>query len=149
MDEIIFDFVERVKLFNALLTNEYKLTESPYNLSGKAFPKTGFILYGDIKIRYNFHGRGCTFYMDEIEVNFNVDASNIHQIMIGSYSIKKFIETSNYHSFKFMKEINEILELCEEKGVLMKRLPNDLGSWHVNEAWYNSIKKGNGVKNSW
>jgi hypothetical protein len=126
---------------------KYQLTDIPYNLKGRAFPKMGLENVNGIDVKYQFHGRGCTLNWDGNEVNYDIDASSVHDIMISIYPISRFIQTSpqfrdspytNYSS----EEIYSILQSLESKGVLMTRKVSDLGSFHVNNIWYESFRDG-------
>ena len=145
IEDIIFNFCSYIKNFHQHLVEKYQLTDIPYNLKGRSFPKMGIENVNGVDVKYQFHGRGCTLNWDGNEVNYDIDASSVHDIMISIYPVSRFIQTSpqfrellytNYSS----EEIYSILKLLESKGVLITRKPSDLGSFHVNNVWYESFR---------
>jgi hypothetical protein len=72
-------------------------------------------------------------------------------ITITSYEIVRFIQTdplfneSIYINYTY-EQMHSVMELLELKGVLMTRKPKDLGSFHINEAWYDAFKSGKGFE---
>lgn len=140
---VIFSFVEYVKRFHHYLTMAYNLDDIPFNVSGKSFPKSDEVIIDGHVVKYQFHGRGCSFHWNETEVFYNTDAVSANQIMIGAYGLNRFIESSKLADKAYsFEEITALMESCEEIGVFMARKPNDLGSWHVNEVWYEYFKNG-------
>jgi hypothetical protein len=147
IEYIIFNFCSYVKRFHQHLIEKYQLADIPYNLKGKAFPKMGLEDVNGVDVKYQFHGRGCTLNWNGNEVNYDIDASSVHDIMISIYPVSRFIQTSpqfrelpyaNYSS----EEIYSVLQLLESRGVLMTRKLSDLGSFHVNNVWYESFRDG-------
>jgi hypothetical protein len=147
IEKVLFSFTTYIKRFHEHLVAKYQLTDIPYNVKGREFPKKGIENIDDDDVEYQFHGGGCTFKWGEIEINYDIDASSVHGITISGYPIGKFIQTSP--QFKFLPyidysyaEMQPVLESLEKKGVLMTRKPSDLGSFHINEVWYESYKDG-------
>lgn len=137
IDTVIFSYVSYIKRFHEFLVRKYELTDIPYNVCGKMFPKFGSFLIDGHAIKYQFHGRGCSFYWNNIEVIYNVDAGSKNQILLGGYGLLKFMVSSEVITEELsFDETMVILNDCECRGVFMRRKPNDLGSFHVNEVWY-------------
>jgi len=147
IEKVLFSFTHYVKRFHEHLVAKYQLTDIPYNVQGREFPKTGIENIDDVDVEYQFHGGGCTFKWGNIEINYNIDASSVHGITISCYPIEKFIQTAPqfkhlpYANYSY-DEMQPVLESLEKKGVLMSRKPSDLGSFHINEVWYDSYKAG-------
>lgn len=141
----IFLLVNHIKDFHDFLTQAYSLNDIPYNLSGKIFSKKGEVLINDAQVNYHFHGNGCTLVWNNCEIEYAIDVVSRHGIKIGAYGIGKFLNTlpsgENIESYSF-EEMTTILQQLELNGVLMTRKPEDMGSWHVNEEWYQSCKVG-------
>lgn len=143
-EEALFLLVDYIKDFHESLIHAYNLDDIPYNLSGKVFPKKGVIAIKEAKINYHFHGNGCTLVWNNIEIEYAIDPISKHEIKIGAYSISQFLATlpgEGDGRFSF-EEISTTLQQLESRGILMKRKPEDLESWHVNDEWYQSRKEG-------
>lgn len=143
IDDLLFEYVSYIKIFNAYLQKEYELKDIPYNLSGKAFPKIGSVIIDSLKVDYRFHGRGCTLNWKGFDVFFNVDAVSKHQIIVTLGGWERFLETRipNFNDLHLSDKTSEIMEDLEQRGIFMKRKPSDLGTFHVNELWYKAYKE--------
>jgi len=147
--EVLAEFTGYIKHFNQHLTSKYQLNDTPFKFRGQAFPKKGVEEIDAFTVRYQFHGLGCTLDWAGREISFGVDVSSVHDITITSYEIVRFIQTdplfreSIYINYTY-DQMHSVLELLELKGVLMTRKPKDLGSFHINEAWYDAFKSGKG-----
>jgi len=147
LEAILFDFCTYVKEFHEHLIVKYNLTDIPYNVKGRAFPKAGIENINNIEVKYKFHGRGCTLDWNGIEIGFNVDTTSINSLMLSCYSFGKFIQTypktkSSEFSHYSYDELHTVLEFLEKKGVLMTRKKLDLGAFHINEKWYEAYQLG-------
>lgn len=142
IEPLLFEYVSYIKKFHTYLQEKYQLTDIPYNVSGKAFAKTGSVIIDSVKVDYRFHGQGCTLYCDKFHINFDVDASSIHQTIVSPGAMDMFLKSriESYDATSLSSEIRGILEEFEKKGIFMKRKPSDLGTFHVNELWYDSYK---------
>lgn len=147
IEKVLFCFTNYVKRFHEHLIAKYQLTDIPYNVKGREFPKKGIEKIDNVVVEYQFHGSGCTLKWGEIEINYDIDPSSAHGTTISSYPIGRFIQTTPefkhlpYVNYSF-DEMQPLLESLEKEGVLMTRKPSDLGSFHINEAWYQSRKDG-------
>jgi hypothetical protein len=56
-EQLLFGYVSYIKDFNTYLTKEYGLTDIPYHVAGKAFPKIGSVVINNVKVDYRWHGR--------------------------------------------------------------------------------------------
>ena len=147
IEKVLFSFTNYVKRFHQYLIAKYQLTDIPYNVKGREFPKKGIENIDKVAVEYQFHGGGCTLKWGEIEINYDIDASSVHGITISCYPIGRFIQTASqfkdspYAHYTY-DEMNPVFESLEKKGILMTRKPSDLGSFHINEVWYESYKDG-------
>jgi len=139
-EDILFEYVKRIKRFNNLICIRYQLDDIPFNLSGKAFPKIGSLVDDNGRtISYRFHGRGATFFEEEVETYFSIDTSSKYQIIISVGGFYCFLKT-------YLKDYDEgfpleqMMEELEQRGVFIQRKHSDLGVFHVNEQWYHSLE---------
>lgn len=141
-EKLLFEYVSYIKEFNAFLTHRYQLSDLPYNVAGKAFARIGSVVINGDVVEYRFHGRGFTLFWKGLEIFSNVDATSIHQIIITPGGMQCFLQTrlGQAEKGKFLDQLDDMLDVFEEKGVFMKRLSSDLGTYHVNESWYAAYK---------
>lgn len=133
-EDALFDYVTRIKKFNGLISDKYQLTDIPYNVSGKAFPKIGTIEDGlKNEISYRFHGRGATFWERDIEMFFDVNASSKHQIIISEHGFYVFLKCC-FEDYNEQFPLAALMEGFADRGIFIQRNPSD--SFHVNENWY-------------
>src|SRR5258708_16126375 len=145
IEKVLFDFVYYVKRFNQYLTDKYQLKDNPFNVKGRAFPKSALEIIETIPVEYKFHGGGCTIKWEGLEIMYNIDVSSINDIVVSSYEIVKFISTNpqfSTHLNYSYDSMHHILEILEKKRVLMTRKPSDLGAFHINLSWYEIYKDG-------
>jgi hypothetical protein len=142
IEPLLFEYMSYVKRFLAYLGEKYQLTDIPFDMSGKAFPRIGSVTIDSQKIDYRFHGRGCTLYWGKLHIYYDIDATSIHQTIISPSGMDMFLEPiiKNYDKTNISNEMMNILIEFENLGVLMKRKPSDLGTFHVNELWFKSFK---------
>ncbi|WP_346320978.1 hypothetical protein [Chitinophaga sp. YIM B06452] len=143
-EDILFEYTDRIHLFNDTLVQKYGLKDIPYNVSGKSFPKTGEVYIGDKLINYRFHGRGATIFWEGAEIKFDIDAPGKHKIITSSWPYRKFLS----HFIEGFKEeeypfdfIDQLLTGFEERGIFMSR-EMDEEVYHINEVWYELRKQG-------
>jgi hypothetical protein len=142
MENALFDFARYVKLFHGYLTEKYQLNSHPFDVKGRAFAKSGTEIIDNLPVEYKFHGGGCTLNWGGREIMYNVDVTSVNDIVISSYELVRFIQTDPEYSIPYsFNDARLVLESLEEKGVLMKRKPSDLGSFHIKSDWYEAYKK--------
>lgn len=142
-ENILFEYVKKIKKFNELLIEQYQLTDIPYNVSNKKCPKKGVIANEqDRPVSYNFHGRGATFFEDGIEVNFLVQANSRCQIIVPFNGFESFLSTYLEKYEENTRLLEDIMVEFELRGIFLTRTVWDLWSFHVNETWYEAKLKG-------
>lgn len=143
-EDVLFEYTDRIHLFNSSLIGKFELKDVPYNESGKSFPKIGELYIGDRLVHYRFHGRGATVFWDGAEIKFDIDASSIHKIITSSWPYLKFLSHSidgfeeEKYPFSF---IDQLMTRFEERGVFMARKINE-EVYHINKVWYENRKLG-------
>jgi hypothetical protein len=141
-EDYLFVQVEKIKTFNDLLTEKYHLTDIPYNVSGRAFPKIGEIINRNgQKISYRFHGAGATFWEEGLEVIFAISPNSKYKIRINVGDFYCFLKTY-LTDYEEPVPLDDIMENFEERGIFIKRKPSELGHLHVNEVWFESKLSG-------
>lgn len=145
-EQLLFGYVSYIKDFNTYLTKEYGLTDIPYNVAGKAFPKIGSVVINNVKVDYRWHGRGCTLFWGKLEIFFNVDAPSVNQIIITPGGMYCYLQTklSDAEKENYLGRSDEMLEQFEKHGAFVKRRPGGPGTFQVNEAWYSEYATGMG-----
>ena len=142
-EDILFEYVKKIKNFNELLIKNYQLTDIPYNVSNEKLPKKGTITNEKGRtISYNFHGKGATFFEEEIEVDFLVQASSKCQIIIPFNGFESFLSTYLEKHEENTRLLEDIMVEFEHRGIFLTRTIWDLWSFHVNETWYEAKLKG-------
>jgi hypothetical protein len=142
-EDVLFEYVKKVKRFNELITNKYQLIDLPYNVSGRLFPKIGEIEdENGIIISYRFHGRGATFYEGLTKIHFDVDTNSKYQIIVSIGGFYCFLKTY-VKDYDENFPVEQLMEEFELRGMFIKRKISDLGGFHVNEIWYESKLKNN------
>lgn len=142
-ENLLFEYVKKIKKFNELLIRKYRLRDIPSNVLRHEFPKKGTIINEHGKtISYNFHGGGATFFEEEIEVNFLGQANSKYQIVIPFNGFERFLSTYLEKYEENTRLLEDIMLEFEHRGVFIKRSIWDLWSFHVNETWYEAKLKG-------
>ncbi|MBO9154079.1 DUF6896 domain-containing protein [Chitinophaga sp. GCM10012297] len=143
-ENVLFEYTDRIHIFNDSLVRKYKLKDIPYNESGKSFPKIGELYVEDKLISYRFHGRGATIFWDKAEIKFDIDALSNHKIITSSWPylefLSHFIDDFKEEEYPF-SFIDQLLIGFEERGLFMERKINEK-VYHINEAWYEHRKSG-------
>jgi hypothetical protein len=147
IEKALFGLVTYVKRFHEHLHAKYQLTNILHHVRQREFPRKGIENIDEVNVEYHFHGLGCTLKWGEMEINYGVDESSVHGITISGYPIEKFTESAPQfkhlpYSIYSGSEMDLELENLEKIGVLMTRKPCDLGSFHINEVWYESYGDG-------
>ena len=142
IENIFYKYISLIKTFNESLIKYYNLSENPYNSSGKLFPKIGSILIDRVEVKYRFHGRGCTFFWNELEIFFNVDPNNRNPIIITPGGVYTFLNNYStvYNTNNFSEKTEELILDFTQKSILI--LERYLGAeiYYLNEEWYKSFK---------
>ena len=91
-DYYLFKYLERILEFERELTTFFNLSDIAYNEQDK-FPKSGIIEFGGKEIGYQFHGNGCTFTDDGIEVGYSIYTDRKNYIATAPFEFMQFINT--------------------------------------------------------
>ena len=143
-EEVLFEYANRIHLFNDFLVQKFELKDIPYNESGRAFPKIGSLEINNEVINYRFHGRGATLFWDGIEMKFDIDANSNHRIITSSWPYLTFLSgyVNNFDESRYpFSLIDQVLVSFEKKGFLMARKEGE-SVFHINELWYEKRKLG-------
>ncbi|WP_127132527.1 DUF6896 domain-containing protein [Pseudoflavitalea rhizosphaerae] len=142
-EQILFECVQIIKKFNNQLAVSYSLSDIPYNLAGKMFPKIGSLYIDGMEFKYRFHGSGCTIFFNNHELYFGIDPTCVNQIIITPGGFNGFLKTFiiDYEKYQIVYKIDPLFEKLEAKGVFV-RTQSDQVRFHVNEEWIESYKIG-------
>ena len=108
-------------------------------MSGKEFPKIGEVFINAEKVKYRFHGQGCTIFWGQLNIFFNIDANEDQNKIVLTqggwvYYLKSYF--SNFEEIEKIVDARKILISFEERGIFIKRKSNDYGCFNINENWF-------------
>lgn len=129
--QIILDFERVVKI-------KYDLTSVRW-LRVERFPKVGTVILKSQEVSYRFHGSGCTFSVDKVEVNYNVDVGEVDYLVTSPWFFFRYC-TTKYSELEgvFTEQSSHmaLLEL-EQKGIL-KRDDIPYSGFRISSKWLES-----------
>ncbi|WP_409415977.1 DUF6896 domain-containing protein [Flavobacterium sp. PS2] len=113
IEEILIEYINFIRTFEALLKNKYKMDVNPCSFSGLGFERKGTI----DGIEYWFHGSGCTVEKDGVIYEYDI---SINEIQFSQWKFSEFIRThSNYQKLNYSADyIDYELYQLIEKGIL-------------------------------
>jgi hypothetical protein len=137
-EEALFRYVKFIKMFNSSMQEEFSVKEVSYNSAGIDFPKEGIVNIDFAKVKYKFHGSGCNLFWDNFTIQYDLNTSDTNMILVSPWKFNQFLKTYLPFTKEQLKDedVYKKLTELENEGVLTKRQPNDLMTFHVSEAWY-------------
>lgn len=123
----LFKLVDLIIWFENGLKTFYHLNDHPYNCQEK-IPKSSSIKIQNEVVSYSFHGIGCTFTTNDIEVNYSIYVNEKDYIVISPWGLMQFLN-SNSNELKekiTQKEALEYLEYMEKDGLVKRYLDHHL-----------------------
>lgn len=144
-EHYIFRYLNEILEFENELKNVYQLQDIPFNELDK-FPKSGLLVLNQKNIEYSYHGNGCTFKYDDIEITYDIYANRVNYIATSPFSIMTYI-----NSYSFKKDHNEkpvtqveVLKYLDELSILgaVKKIFENYLVYEISLVWYaNFLKK--------
>ncbi len=83
------DFIDAICVEYNIIKSEF--TNSPYSFAGVMFPKSGLLKMGDREIEYSFHGAGCDFWVNNLEVRYDFAPFINYNIKVSSWKFLQFV----------------------------------------------------------
>jgi hypothetical protein len=127
-----------VKHLEKDLVNKYNAKGILYNEVGKTIPREGTLIFFNYSVFYKFHGAGCLFKINDLELDYNMAPISDNNIKISPWNFLNFLKTcSNVEDdIKSLDQgqIFNILIEFEKLGILHKT-PESMGSFEVCESW--------------
>ena len=127
-----------VKHLEKELVKRYSLKNIPYNEVGKALPREGTFVFLSCTIYYKFHGAGCLFRINNIELDYDVAPLSSNNIKLSPWKFLNFLKTcsNNENDIKALdqKQVFDILLEFEKCGILIKT-PESIGTFEIQENW--------------
>jgi hypothetical protein len=113
IEEILIEYINFIRTFEALLKNKYKMDVNPCSFSGLGFERKGAI----DGIEYWFHGSGCTVEKDGVIYEYDI---SINEIEFSQWKFSEFIRTHpDYQKLNYSDDyIDYELYQLIEKGIL-------------------------------
>ncbi len=134
--DIFLFYADTIIKFNKRIKQEFSTSNIPYEDAGKLFPKIGTIDIQQVTVPYRFHGAGCTFFWNEIEVYFSVDVTNKNWIVITPGGLQQFLSTYlNVDKIDDLYPIESVLQYLVDETLLLTR-ENSKGTFVLNNESY-------------
>jgi hypothetical protein len=113
IEEILTDYINFIRHFEALLKNKYKQDINPCSFSHTFFKRVGTI----DEIEYWFHGSGCTAKKDGVIYAYDIGGNEIE---FSQWKFSEFIRTHpDYQKLNYSAEFIEYkLYKLINKGIL-------------------------------
>jgi hypothetical protein len=119
----------------------YSLNSIPY-LNKDKIPKAGKLENDGIHLEYKFHGSGCTFILDSIELDYSIYADQENYIVVSPWGFTCFVNTYlNTNTSYTEAQVAEWLELLNFKDVINK-IYEGYFVYEVSFAWYKAFRSG-------
>lgn len=121
------------------LKTHYHIDGIPY-ANQEALPKTNEIQTADGLLKYNFHGSGCTIFLDKVELSYDVYLPSSDYLVTSPW---KFLQFLNCYSNKDEKINEEFVTACftqlEDEKILIRVID---GYWCfvISFKWHNNFK---------
>jgi hypothetical protein len=133
---LIFVFI--VKQLEKELTTQFDLQDIPYNEVNKKIPKKGTFNWRTYLVSFDFHGAGCLFKINNLELDYNIGPLSENNIKISPWKFLNFLKTYP----KVESEINNLDQellfniLIEfEKAKILNKIPESMGTFEICEPW--------------
>ncbi|MBS7230927.1 hypothetical protein KHA90_07810 [Flavobacterium psychroterrae] len=111
--EILTDYINFIRAFEALLKDKYKSDKNPCSFSSTFFDRKGII----DGIDYYFHGSGCTAEKDGVKYEYDI---RVNEIKFSQWKFSELIRTHpDYQKLNYSDEyIDYELYQLINKGIL-------------------------------
>jgi hypothetical protein len=116
IEEILTNYINFIRAFEALLKDKYKSDKNPCNFSHTFFKRVGTIE----EIEYWFHGSGCTATKDGVIYAYDISIFGKDEIQFSQWEISELIRTHpDYQKLNYSDDYIEY-ELYQliNKGIL-------------------------------
>lgn len=132
----LFHYTQLILEFEDVLKNNFKLPDHPWQCL-KMFPRRGVVTEGPDSYSYHFHGRGCSFDYNGLEVHYDYVITEPNYLTTVPWKFWRFVTT--FAKREGRQELSEIqiaeaLEALSGKGPIVKIDPQ-FPNYQINFQW--------------
>lgn len=132
---ILYFYVNYILRCEKIIKDEYSLTDHPY-LNKKRIPKKGEVIFNGGFLEYNFHGSGCSFLFENIDIDYDIYIDRSNYIVTSPWKFKKFIDSFSRNVID-ERDVEQWLEILKDNGVVEKVF-TDYSIFEISFEWYSN-----------
>jgi hypothetical protein len=140
--ECLFQYVQLILRFETALKKIYNLKDNPYRCQ-HFFPRAGKLETMADLFTYRFHGAGCSFEHNNVEVHYDYHIIEDNYLTTVSWKFWRFVVTySNLKGWANLTndEVDHELEALTSTKAIQRLYPHNL-VYQINFSWVESFRR--------
>ena len=137
---LLSTYVELILKCENILKEKYEIEEIPY-ANQKKLPKRNEINSRAGLLKYNFHGAGCTFFLSEVELSYDVDLTCKNYLVTSPWKYSQFLNSYLILEDRIKEEEVDSFFLQFEKEGILDRVMSEYWNFRINFDWFYSKSK--------